>query len=61
MSKGPSTFKKTDVKRAIDAVRSAGCEIAGVVIGRDGSITVKIGAPANDNAPPANEWEGVRL
>jgi hypothetical protein len=61
MSSGPSTFKKTDVRRAISAVRSAGCEISGVQIGPDGTITIKIGAPApapaNDTPEPDDYWE----
>jgi hypothetical protein len=61
MSRGPSTFRKHDVKRAIAAVRSAGCQVAGVVIGPDGSIHVKVGEPANDNAPApaANPWDSL--
>lgn len=41
----PSKFKKTDVTRALKAVRAAGFEIACVKISKDGSIVVVPGTP----------------
>jgi hypothetical protein len=40
MSKGPSTFRQTDVKRAIRAAESAGKKVDRVEIDRDGKIVV---------------------
>lgn len=40
MSGRPSTFRETDVKRAVNAVRAAGLEIGRVEIGKDGLIAV---------------------
>jgi hypothetical protein len=40
MSKGPSTFRETDVKRAIRAAESAGKKVDRIEIGRDGKIVV---------------------
>ena len=43
--RGPLSFKKTDVTRAIQAVLAAGREIARVEIGKDGSIKVTPSKP----------------
>lgn len=37
---GRATFKKSDVQRAVSAVKAAGCEVARVDIGLDGKIQV---------------------
>jgi hypothetical protein len=61
MSRGPYTFRKSDVRRAIDAVRSAGLSVGRVEVDRFGKIIMIIGepTPANDNAPEVNEWDEV--
>jgi hypothetical protein len=41
MSSGKSTFKETDVRRAIKAVQAAGLEVLGVAITKDGAIDVR--------------------
>jgi hypothetical protein len=38
MSKGPSTFRETDVKRAIRAAESAGKKVGRIEIDRAGKI-----------------------
>jgi hypothetical protein len=45
MSRRPCTFRETDVKRAVKAVRAAGVEVARVEIGKDGGIIVFPGKP----------------
>jgi hypothetical protein len=46
MSKGPSTFRRVDVRRAIEAVEMAGKKIAGIEIDKAGKIVVLF--PDND-------------
>jgi hypothetical protein len=38
MSKGPSTFRKADTTRGVDAIRKAGLRIARVQIDRSGKL-----------------------
>ncbi len=53
MSKGPAAFKKTDIRRAVEAARAAGLQVAGVEVRRDGSIFVRYGEPlAKDESRP---------
>jgi hypothetical protein len=61
MSRRPCTFRETDVKRAVKAVRAAGVEIARVEIGRDGRIIVVPGKPreTEDANGERNEWDAV--
>lgn len=40
MTRRPCTFRQTDVKRAVKAVRAAGVEVARVQVGKDGTIVV---------------------
>jgi|RhiMetdeSRZDD1v2_1073273.scaffolds.fasta_scaffold1942873_2 hypothetical protein len=57
MSKGPSTFRKTDVKRGIAALELAGKKVARVEIDKTGKIIL---FPANGgNAEPENS-EGIK-
>jgi len=46
MTRGPLTFKGTDLKRAINTTREAGLQIARVEITKAGSILVHVGGPA---------------
>lgn len=59
MSSRPSTFRETDVKRAVKAVRAAGVEIARVEIEKDGRIIVVPGKPteSQDANAERNEWD----
>jgi hypothetical protein len=45
MSRGPLTFRQSDVTRAIRAARAAGVEVARVEIDKDGKISVFAGEP----------------
>jgi hypothetical protein len=47
-------FKKRDVRRAVEAFREAGLEIARVEIDKDGKIIVIAGQP-QDATPSSNE------
>ncbi len=61
MSRRPCTFRETDVKRAVKAVRAAGVEIARVEIQKDGRIIVVSGKPKEtiqDANGERNEWDG---
>lgn len=46
-------FTKADLRRAVEAMRAAGCCVAGAEIKRDGSILVltEVARPANDTNP----------
>lgn len=59
MSSCPSTFRETDVKRAVKAVRAAGVEIARVEFKRDGGFSVVPGKPieGEDASGEHNEWD----
>lgn len=62
MARGPSTFKKQDVTRALRATIAAGVEVARVEIDKDGKIvlvTGKAADPIAEQRPEANEWDGV--
>jgi hypothetical protein len=57
MTRRPSTFRQTDVKRAVKAVRAAGVEVARVVIEKDGRITVV--PDAQSTGCERNDWDEV--
>ena len=51
MTRGPLSFKETDLMRAIKCALKAGLQVAGFEINpKTGIILVHIGQPANDNA-----------
>jgi hypothetical protein len=54
------TFRETDVKRAVRAVRAAGLGVARVEIEKDGRIILVTGKPpeAQDANGERNEWDG---
>jgi hypothetical protein len=66
--RSPSTFRQTDVTRAVKAVVAAGQPVARVKISKD-EIVVIVGAPATDpeaDKPAqlaqvlgANEWDTI--
>jgi hypothetical protein len=58
MSKGPSTFHKLDVKRAIQAVELAGKKVARVEIDKAGKI---IPFPANGGNTETENSEDIKL
>jgi hypothetical protein len=60
MSARPSLFKETDVKRAFQAARMAGVDVARVDIGKDGKISIVPREPAKESpktAPVAGELQ----
>jgi hypothetical protein len=65
MSRAPSTFRESDVKRAVRAIEAAGQSVSGVRFGKDG-FTVLTGPSENnsenamsetDETNNANEWD----
>ena len=59
MSKGPLTFKQTDLLRAIKTFQRAGLSIARAEIDRDGKIVVVVGdenAKTESTATDLDRW-----
>jgi len=60
MSKGPSTFRKNDVKRGIEALELAGKKVTRVEIDKAGKIILFPLDNSNVKADAsANEWDGA--
>ncbi len=57
MSNGPSTFRVTDVKRAVQACRNAGLAIGRVEVDREGKIVIVPEKPALPISESADEWK----
>jgi hypothetical protein len=61
MSRAPSTFRQSDVTRALRAVAAAGVGIARIEIDKSGKIIIIVGN-AELQEPPregSNEWDSV--
>lgn len=57
MSKGPSSFRKADIKRGVEALKSAGLKVARVVI-EGGKVTlVTAGNDTGEVATMPNPWD----
>jgi hypothetical protein len=57
MSKARQTFRRTDLTRAIEAIRRAGLSISAVRISPQGQIVVETGnASAQDSASDLDRW-----
>jgi hypothetical protein len=56
MSRAPSTFRETDVKRAVRAVKAADQPVSGVRFGKDG-FTVLTGPVENNCGNAMNETD----
>lgn len=50
MSRSPSTFRQTDLTRAIKAARNAGVTVARAEITKDGKIIIIVGETAGSSA-----------
>jgi hypothetical protein len=61
MSRGPQTFKQSDVTKAIRAALAAGLPVARVEVSPEGDIIVIAGKPGQgqDVDHSANEWDSV--
>jgi hypothetical protein len=59
MSRGPQSFKQSDVIRAVRAVEAAGLSVARVELNRDGKIVVVIGKPSLSTGPVDEDSEIV--
>ena len=55
--KAKSIFTKSEIARAIDAIRKAGLPIKAVSIGRDGSIRVRTSEMAGSQGSDFDEWQ----
>jgi hypothetical protein len=56
MTRGPLSFKETDLMRAIKCAIKAGLHVAGYEITKTGSIVVHVGKPT-DEPITQNEWD----
>ena len=59
MGHGPTTFKETDLTRALRAARKAGADVERVEIGRDGRIVLVL-KNGDEVSPEGNEWDNWR-
>ena len=62
VSRRPSTFRQTDLTRALRGARAAGVEIARVEIDKDGRIIVVAAMPTDEHSDVGegrNEWDAV--
>jgi hypothetical protein len=59
MSRGPCTFKQSDVTKAVKAVVAAGVDVARVEVGKDGRIVVIAGKPSPDKEKGGGEWDRI--
>jgi Tfp pilus assembly PilM family ATPase len=60
MPKGPCTFRKSDVKRAIEAAESAGMKVARVEVDAAGKISLIPGNVAEAaGAEEGNPWDTI--
>jgi hypothetical protein len=61
MSKGPSTFRRNDVKRAIEAVEMAGKKVARVEVDKAGKIILipAAGGATGSAEPQTDTWDAA--
>jgi hypothetical protein len=56
MSRAPSSFRETDLRRALKAIAGAGQSVRGVRFLKDGGFLVIFGEP-DDGKAEGNEWD----
>ena len=60
MSRGPCTFRKRDVARAVEAAKDAGLNVTAVRVHKSGAIEVVTDKSAvQDSGSGGNEWDTV--
>jgi hypothetical protein len=59
MSKRPSTFRKADIRRGVEALKSAGLRVARVEITPGKIVLVPASGDTGEAATAANEWDGA--
>lgn len=61
MGRRPSTFRQSDLTRAIEAVKAAGESVGRVEVDSSGKIVVIIGAPSGQESKSAaaKGWDNV--
>jgi hypothetical protein len=57
MSRGPQTFRKRDVTKAIEAVSAAGLTIVRVEVDKSGKIVIVLGKPGANGE--SGSWDDV--
>jgi hypothetical protein len=67
MGQRPCTFKKRDVKTALQAAHECGLEVERVEIDKDGKIVIVAGKPTENGVAAdtnrsagANEWDSIQ-
>jgi hypothetical protein len=60
MPRAPSTFRKNDMTRAVEAVQAAGLPVRRVEVDKAGKIVVITGEDDPRRAENANEWDSVK-
>jgi hypothetical protein len=60
MSAKPYRFSASEIRRAIDTVKSTGLRITNVEIGKDGCINVGVDDGSQPTAKTSNEWDTVK-
>ena len=63
MTRRPSTFRQSDVERAVKAARSAGLDVGVVEVAPDGTIRVMVGATPGESqsaTTPFDEWKAKK-
>jgi ATP-dependent exoDNAse (exonuclease V) alpha subunit len=57
MSRGPCTFKQSDITKAVKAVVAAGVQVERVEVDKDGKISVVTAKPTESATASGNELD----
>jgi hypothetical protein len=60
MPRRPAIFRKSDLERALRAVKAAGLQVARIEIDQTGKMTVVIGDHATVAESPLDQWKASR-